>query len=75
MLQLENLIDHKPGNELTEIQDALKVAGELETDARCELLARANGDANIAAYIEQLQDASVLREKYVSQLLRMVNGA
>lgn len=74
MLQLENLIDHKPGNELEEIHDALKLAGELETDARCELLTRANGNADIAAFVEQLQDASVLREKYVSRLLAMVNG-
>jgi hypothetical protein len=74
MLQLENLIEYKPGDEFAEIQDALKVAGELESDARCQLLARSNGDANIAAYVEQLQDASVLREKYVSRLLGMVNG-
>jgi hypothetical protein len=75
MLQLENLIDDMPSDEFTEIHAALKVVSELETDARCQLLGRANGDANIAAYIEQLQDASVLREKYVSRLLRMVNGS
>lgn len=74
MLQLENLIDHKPGNELEEIHDALKLAGELETDASWELLTRGNGNADIAAFVEQLQDASVLREKYVSRLLAMVNG-
>jgi len=74
MLQLENLIDHKPGNELNEIHDALQVCAELEADARQQLLSGTNGNADIAAYVEQLQDASVLREKYVSQLLRMVNG-
>ena len=74
MLQLENLIDDVPSDEFTEIHAALKVAGELETDARSQLLARANGDTNIAAYIEQLKDASILREKYVSRLLTIVEG-
>lgn len=74
MLKLENLIDYIPGDELTEINDALQVTAELEADARQQLRARANGDANTAAYIEQLHDASVLREKYVSRLLAMVDG-
>jgi hypothetical protein len=75
MLQLENLICHKPVDEIDEIRQALSVSAELEADARNELLARANGDANTAAYVEQLQDASALREKYVSQLLAMVEGS
>jgi len=74
MLKLENLIDHKPYDELAEINDALQVSAELEADARQQLLSSANGNANIAAYIEQLQDASTLREKYVSRLLAIVNG-
>jgi len=74
MLQLENLIDDVPSDEFTEIHEAFRVSAELEADARQQLLAKANGNVDIAAYIEQLQDASVLREKYVSQLLRMVNG-
>ena len=75
MLQLENLINHVPSDEFTEIHEAFRVSAELEADARQQLLANANGDANIAAYVEQLQDASILREKYVSRLLAMVNGA
>ena len=73
MLQLENLICHKPSDELAEIRQALMATAELEADARNEILARANGDANTAAYVEQLKDASILREKYVSRLLAMVN--
>lgn len=72
---LKTLIDDVSGDEFTKIHAALNIAFELENDARRELLARAKCDANIAAYIEQLQDASVLREKYVSWLLAMVNGS
>jgi hypothetical protein len=63
-----------PSDDFTEIHEAFRVSAELEADARQQLLARANGNADIAAFVEQLQDASVLREKYVSRLLAIVNG-